>query len=181
MKIYTGAGDSGESAILGGIKLPKYSLIFHILGDIDELNSYLGLCISFIKNDSCKDIINILKYIQKTLFKTGLEIQKVETGTRSNMGNLFTSDIKMMEKLLDQYSTNVEIKGFILPGGSIQSCLLHIARTICRRIERNIVKYVIDKKIKDTEIIAFFNRLSDLLYILAIVMNRRLGFKEEVV
>jgi len=177
MKIYTRSGDNGYSSIRGGTKLPKYSMIFELLGDLDELNSILGLSIAYIRDD---DIREVLRGIQKKIFDVGIEIQKIETKQLIDKEIISEGDIRYLEESIDSYVGDIEIKEFILPGGSTASCYLHLARAVCRRAERKLVKYLENKNVK-SNLVPYLNRLSDLLYALAIYINLKCQVKEKKV
>jgi len=167
MKLYTRRGDNGYSDIRGGLRLPKYSEIFNLLGDLDELNCFLGVSISLLKDSNIK---SILRDLQSKLFTVGSILQRIEVGLYSMDIDFKEDDIKRLEEIIDKYMSEVEIREFILPGNLLSSSLLHVARAICRRLERKVVKYLFRKNVK-SNILPFLNRLSDLLYALAVYIE----------
>ena len=179
MKIYTKTGDNGETSLIGGERVPKYHLRVEAYGSLDELNSYIGLIICHIKN---QQINQILKLIQYNLFKIETLIA---VGTQIGSNTEFDSekylmteqDVTILEEEIDKMNTILpELKNFILPSGNIAMCYCHVARTVCRRAERIIIKLDFSDKISDRIMIKYINRLSDYLFTLA----RYLGHIEEI-
>ncbi len=180
MPIYTRMGDKGYSSILHGIRLPKDHLLFEVIGSIDELNSYIGIVRSKLKYH---DINEILKYIQNRLTDLNVEIQAryVDKLDRYHEYILKKTDVTKLEEYIDMYARELpELNRLILFSGSIPGTEMFYARAICRRVERNIVKLFkkVDK-FKDSDIIPFINRLSDLFFILGRYLNYKEGAKEE--
>ena len=170
MKVYTKKGDEGLTDILGG-RVSKNSLRIDVIGSIDEVNSFIGLAASTL-DESCSDIMDVLHEVQHDLFDAGADI-----------ANNLNSDFKItsettskLEKYIDSFDEELEpIKFFILPGGTETSAHLHVARSVCRRAEREIVDYTIAEASRYSEIRRYCNRLSDLLFTLARVVNARKG------
>lgn len=162
MKIYTGSGDKGFTSLIGGKRIEKDNIKVEAYGTIDELNSYIGLCTHYVKNDEDRDI---LKKLQRKLFNVGGELSSSNYTRYKNITK--QEDVDELEKLIDYYTNKVEkINEFIVPGTSICSANLHIARTICRRAERNIIRLSKEEEVNPI-LIKYINRLSDFLYILA--------------
>lgn len=169
MKIYTKKGDKGETAIFYGLNINKHSLRVECLGSLDELNASLGFSLSIIQN---KEIILILKNVQNTLFHIGAELAKIQKSENINT--------KFLEDTIDNYQNKLpELKNFIIPSGSQSSCSLHVARTICRRAERNISELYQTEDVPESTL-SYLNRLSDLLFILARCINHEQEIKEEI-
>ena len=142
MKIYTKSGDKGTTSLIGGNRIEKDSIRVEAYGTIDELNSYIGLCYHYLKNED-RDALRKIQTI------------------------LTSEDVEELENLVDYYTSKVEkINEFIIPGTSLCSANLHIARTICRRAERRITTLSKQDEI-NPELLKYINRLSDFLYILA--------------
>jgi cob(I)alamin adenosyltransferase len=171
MKIYTKTGDKGETGLFGGERVSKHSTRLDAYGTIDELNSFIGLAITEIKNNEIK---NILIALQNKLFVVGSDLATPETNKNKKLNIVRTPDlfIEETEKEIDRFDSQLdELKNFILPGGSKGASLLHICRTIARRAEREIVA------LKNTEdignnIVIFLNRLSDLFFVLSRFENK---------
>lgn len=162
MKIYTRKGDKGTTSLIGGNIIEKDSIRVESYGTIDELNSYIGLCTHYVKDDEDKQI---LRKLQRKLFDVGAELSSPNYNRCKNITK--QEDVDELEKLIDDYTNKIEkINEFIIPGTSICSANLHIARTICRRAERNIIRLSREEDINPV-LIKYINRLSDFLYILA--------------
>jgi cob(I)alamin adenosyltransferase len=171
MKIYTKTGDKGETGLFGGERVSKDSLRISAYGTVDELNSFIGLTVTKIKNEDLK--LKLIK-IQNYLFTVGADLATPENDKtkKLNLQRTASSYYEELEKMIDEYDGQLdELKNFILPGGSEGAALLHICRTICRRAEREIV--ALKKSVTISEnILIFFNRLSDLLFVLSRFENK---------
>ena len=177
VKIYTKRGDSGETSLIFGTKVSKDHPRIKACGSIDELNATFGTAISFNKEPR---IVKILESIQNELFNIGAEIasqQKLRKNTKEYY-QLNKSKIDGLEIKIDQYDDKLPpLKTFILPSGTNAAALLHLARTVCRRAEREVVTLSKNEQV-NPNILAYLNRLSDLLFVLARYTNRRSGRKE---
>ncbi|MCS7141638.1 MAG: cob(I)yrinic acid a,c-diamide adenosyltransferase [Candidatus Nitrosocaldus sp.] len=175
-RIYTRGGDKGYTSLLGGRRVSKASLRVDAYGSIDELNSAIGLCISFIDEE---DVRAVLEGIQGDLFIAGAEL--ADPSMDKATPRIGKEMIRRLEEVIDRYEEEVgSISYFILPGGSREASLLHLARAIARRAERVIVALRDEGEGEDSgnvsdDLIAYMNRLSSLLFVLARVMNRRKG------
>ena len=168
MKLYTGNGDGGFTTLASGMKISKADERFEVLGCIDELVSFLGSCRAIV---ACPTLTKKLEDLQKTLFTVGSAItfpQKREYLPTER-------DIKYIEEQIDKTENSFDReKAFILPGKCELSSRLDLARSVCRRLEREII--TLDRKFGvDGSIKRYINRLSDYLYILA----RRIDFDFE--
>ncbi|GMR25757.1 MAG: cob(I)yrinic acid a,c-diamide adenosyltransferase [Ignavibacteria bacterium] len=166
MKIYTKTGDKGETGLFGGERVSKDSIRIQAYGTIDELNSFIGLAVTEVADDTVKEI---LQNIQNRLFTIGADLSTPDSEKNKKL-NIFRTPEEFyldIEKAIDHYESKLdELKNFILPGGSKGAALLHICRTITRRAEREVV--VLNKTVKiGDNIIIFLNRLSDLFFVLA--------------
>ncbi|MCK5668944.1 MAG: cob(I)yrinic acid a,c-diamide adenosyltransferase [Gammaproteobacteria bacterium] len=168
-KIYTKTGDSGSTGLADGSRADKDSLHISVIGDVDELNSLLGLLIAI---DIDEKIKGYLLDIQHVLFDLGgeLAIPDSETLTEAN--------VEYIEKIIDEYNASLPpLKEFILPGGSVPAAVCHTSRAVCRRAERQLVS--LSKEISVNEdSLKFLNRLSDLLFVFARTMARSEGGEE---
>lgn len=177
MKIYTKFGDTGETALYGGTRISKDTLQIEAIGTVDELNAYIGYANALIEES---DLSEILERVQNHLFSLGADLATPETHTKSSEIRI-TGDFTLeMESLIDTLSEELPpLTNFILPGGSNAGGLLHLARTVCRRSERCIVR--LSKEIDiNPEIIICLNRLSDLLFVVARVVNNRSNTSEPI-
>ncbi|MDZ7614670.1 MAG: cob(I)yrinic acid a,c-diamide adenosyltransferase [Flavobacteriaceae bacterium] len=171
MKIYTKTGDSGESSLFGGERVKKFNIRLDAYGTIDELNSFIGLVRS---QDIPATLQNNLVLIQNDLFTIGAMLatpQNKETlksgKDRLGIEKIGQKNIEQLEHWIDEMNENLPaMTHFILPGGNSVVSFCHIARTVCRRAERIIV-YLHQNEPVNLEIIAYVNRLSDYLFVLA--------------
>ena len=163
MKIYTKTGDSGETSLLGGSRVSKSHNRIHTYGTVDELNSYLGLVGDQPIN---KERYQHIKEIQNCLFVIGSALA-VEPGTEIKIPQLKESDTTFLENLIDEMDKDLPpMKNFVLPGGHISVSTVHVARAVCRRAERWVIKLDSEEKV-DAQIIKYLNRLSDYLFVLS--------------
>ena len=171
MKIYTKKGDAGETGLIGGLRLPKDDPVFAVLGDLDELNAAIGVCLVHARHAEGEVI---LQRLQGVLFALGAELASPEERWQARDLEPLTVD---MEDWID-HQTKVlpELKNFILPGGTLLAAHLHAARAVCRRAERSLVALA---KVRDVrpEVLAALNRTSDWLFVAARCANHeaRLG------
>ena len=173
MKIYTKTGDKGDTGLIDGSRISKSDLRIIAYGEVDEANSHIGLIISSIeKNLIFDDVRKILLNVQQDLFVLGAELANPNTLKDDNM-LVKREMISTIEKYIDNFESELApITYFILPGGSIESSLLHICRTVVRRAETSAVALAKGQKINQ-EILTYLNRISDLFFVLARVTNKR--------
>ncbi|MBT8379271.1 MAG: cob(I)yrinic acid a,c-diamide adenosyltransferase [Ignavibacteria bacterium] len=177
MKIYTKTGDKGETGLFGGERVSKNSPRLNAYGTIDELNAYIGLAVTEIKDEKVKE--DLLK-IQNHLFTVGTDLATPdnEKTIKLKVDRTPSPFYENIENLIDSYEAKLdELKNFILPGGSKSSAMLHVCRTICRRAEREVVALNSEVKIENN-ILIFLNRLSDLLFVLSRFENRVSNFPD---
>lgn len=171
MKIYTKKGDEGETGLGSGERLRKSSINIEAYGTIDELNSWLGLCILELPDaESKKELLRVQNSLHKIMAELSRPLKEFEGISEDDIGDLELS-IDFMESKLPALAK------FILPGGSRASSCLHVARTICRRAERRVVELA-EKEIVEKRTIKYLNRLSDYLFVLARKINHDLGTSE---
>ncbi len=166
MKIYTKTGDKGKTSLFGGRRVWKDDLRISAYGTVDELNAVLGVAISELMN---KELIEVIESIQNDLFTVGSDLASPLDKENKNfvIPRVDAKFIKQLEVLIDKYDSQLpELKNFILPGGLKGSAILHHARTVCRRAEREVVALAKVDGINH-EIEVYLNRLSDLLFVLA--------------
>jgi cob(I)alamin adenosyltransferase len=177
MKIYTRGGDKGETGLFGGERVSKDSLRIEAYGTIDELNSFIGLTLTEVKDAEIK---KLLEEIQNVLFTAGSDLAAPdnEANKKHNIPRITEVHYQEIEKEIDRFDSELEeIRNFILPGGSKSAALLHICRTICRRAERRVVSLNNTVNIGN-DIIIFLNRLSDLFFVLARCENKAAGIPD---
>lgn len=177
MKIYTKTGDKGETGLYGGKRVRKDNLRVVAYGDIDETNAAIGIVRSYIGEGSSgsREILNfidsVLETVQNKLFGVGATL----AGADDQIYSVKDSDLDYLEKCIDFMDEQVQpIKAFILPYGTDLSARLHLARTVARRAERNVVALSAVEPV-DSNIIAYANRLSDFLFTLARYANKSQG------
>ena len=170
-KLYTRTGDLGQTALFGGGRVPKDHLRVEAYGGVDELNSALGVAVSFLRQ---RRIIAALQSVQNELFNVGSELAS-ESGPRAEKGRLFLDPerkVAELERLIDEYDAKVPpLRTFILPSGSQAGALLHLARGVCRRAERAVVRLSREEEV-NPHVLTYLNRLSDLLFVLARYVNK---------
>jgi cob(I)alamin adenosyltransferase len=173
LKIYTKTGDKGDTGLIDGSRISKSDLRIIAYGEVDEANSHIGLIISSIeKNSIFDDVRKILLNVQQDLFVLGAELANPNTLKDDNM-LVKREMITTIEKYIDNFESELApITYFILPGGSIESSLLHICRTVVRRAETSAVALAKGQRINQ-EILTYLNRISDLFFVLARVTNKR--------
>jgi len=172
MKIYTRTGDDGTTSLYGGKRLPKHHPRIEACGTIDELVSWIGLLRSYRENEKRKEF---LVYVQTQLMAcaSALALGKNNPAGEtvlpdSDCVKKLENEIDMMEKLLQPADY------FIVPGGNVIVSNCHIARCVCRRAERRVLKLNEMEKIPEP-VTAFLNRLSDYLFVLAEILSLELG------
>ena len=174
-RIYTRTGDKGETGLVGGARISKDSLRVEAYGNVDELNSVLGMARRSIDD---KELDNLLAEIQNDLFVVGSDLASSEDARQRGIPRISNEKIVAMEKTIDKFEAELSpLKAFILPGGGISGSLLHNARTVCRRAERSIVALGKAEPINQ-QMVPYMNRLSDLLFVMARVANHREGKAE---
>ena len=175
MKIYTKTGDKGKTSLYGGKRTTKDSLRIEAYGTIDELNSALGITRA-LRPDI--ELDEILKKLQNDLFVLGADMATPLGAKSQNVPRIGERQITALERTIDSFDSRLQpLSSFVLPGGSQIASQLHLARTICRRAERLVVKLSRKEKIGPRCII-FLNRLSDLLFVLARFANHIDGTQE---
>ena len=152
--------------MIGGTKVYKSHLRIESYGTVDELNSFVGLCLDHLRSHN---IANVLAEIQDRLFTIGSALAcDPEKETRLKIPDLHETDVELLEKEIDKMNKVLPVmKSFILPGGHVTVSALHVARTVCRRAERCCVKMQKKKIEVESHIIKYLNRLSDYLFVLA--------------
>lgn len=177
MKIYTKGGDQGETGLFGGERVSKDSLRIEAYGTVDELNSFIGLTLTEIKDEEVKILLNKIQHILFTL-GSDLASPENEKNKKHNIPRIQKSEYEFIEKEIDKYDSQLEeLRNFILPGGCKNAAMLHICRTICRRAERRVVSLNSAVNL-NSDIIIFLNRLSDLFFVLARYENRVSGIED---
>jgi cob(I)alamin adenosyltransferase len=182
-KVYTRVGDKGETALVGGKRVPKDSPRIDAYGTIDELNSIVGLARVFNEEnldagEAHQFLDGVLCQIQDELFDLGSELATPPEFFQEGMYRVGEKEIERIEKLIDQCQKDLEpLKSFILPGGGRVGAYLHQCRTVCRRAEREILRLSRAEEINH-DVIKYMNRLSDLFFVLSRWISKQTGEQE---
>ena len=178
LKIYTKAGDDGQTALFGGGRVEKDHPRVEAYGDVDELNAFLGMARAV---EMMPRIDEVLVPIQRDLFSIGALLATPDHDKMREQllkARIDSDRIAELERAIDECERELEpLRSFILPGGTPKSAALHVARTVCRRAERRIVALHRADPLPELVVI-YMNRRSDLLFMLASVANRRAGAGE---
>ena len=177
MKIYTKTGDKGQTSLVSGKRVDKFHLRIESYGTVDELNSYVGLLRDQEVNEVRKDT---LKEIQDRLFTIGSLLASEPDNQKKKVPDLLDTDVEFLEKEIDKMDeVLLAMRFFILPGGHPSISFGHVARTVCRRSERLVLKLSQQEEIVAGELIArYLNRLSDYLFVLCRKMHQELNIDE---
>jgi cob(I)alamin adenosyltransferase len=175
MKIYTKTGDKGKTSLLGGSRVSKAHIRIDAYGNVDELNSWIGL----LRDQSAnKDRHLLLIEIQDRLFTIGSHLADEGGERKFSIPEIQYSDVERLEHAIDDMNNVLpEMKNFILPGGHQVVSYTHIARTVCRRAERGVVALDDLEPVKDV-IVIYLNRLSDYLFMLSRMLSHELDASE---
>jgi cob(I)alamin adenosyltransferase len=178
MKIYTRTGDEGDTALFGGGRVPKHHPRVVAYGDVDELNSVLGL----VRATPPAELFDpLFESIQRDLFSIGGQLATPDPASVSKAlakASLSEGRVDEFERLIDQAETELApLRAFVLPAGTPKAATLHLARTVCRRAERSVVHLAHESQVPRLFIV-YLNRLSDLLFTLARVANHRAGLSD---
>ncbi|MCX6550161.1 MAG: cob(I)yrinic acid a,c-diamide adenosyltransferase [Acidobacteria bacterium] len=174
MKIYTRTGDGGATTLFDGTRIAKSDPRVDAYGEVDEANAVIGL----VRSEGLdREIDDLLGQVQRDLFALGSRLADPaeRIADRVTKIALGPEDVTRLEQAIDRFEEELEpLRRFILPGGTRAAAALHLARTVCRRAERRMVALAV----LEVEFLAYMNRLSDLLFVLARVVNHRAGVAE---
>ena len=169
-RIYTRTGDKGETGLVGGARVSKDSLRVDAYGNVDELNSVLGVVRAFLSD---KELDELLAELQIDLFVVGADLASTAEARKRSVPRISRERIIEMERTIDRFEAELSpLRAFILPGGCVAGALLHNARAVARRTERRIVTLSRAEPLNE-QLVPYMNRLSALLFIMARVANRR--------
>ena len=179
MKIYTRTGDAGDTGLFGGGRVGKDHPRVEAYGDVDELNACIGLARSI---EMMPRIDEVLVPIQRDLFAIGALLatpDREKMRQQLDKARIDAARITQLEHAIDDAEAELEpLKSFIIPGGTPKAAALHVARTVCRRAERRVV-HLAGEGVELPELVTIYlNRLSDLLFTLARLANKRAGAGE---
>jgi cob(I)alamin adenosyltransferase len=170
VSITTKTGDKGLTVLFTGDRVVKFSPIMEANGTIDELDSFIGEAKHYVPGE----MVEILEKIQVQLYDLMAEL--ASKGKYSKVGE---EDVKWLERLIHKYEEEVQLKAFVLPGSTIASAKLDVCRAIARRAERRVARLVLDYGFGQNALV-YLNRLSDLLFVMARVIEKREGKLREV-
>jgi cob(I)alamin adenosyltransferase len=182
-KVYTRTGDNGETALVGGKRVPKDSARIEAYGTIDELNSIVGLARAFneeklSEGEAHRFLDLVLRQIQDELFDRGSELATPPDFFQEGMYRVGEREVKKIEQLIDECQKSLEpLKSFILPGGGKLGAYLHQCRTVCRRAEREILRLSRVEELSEWPV-KYVNRLSDLFFVLSRWISKQTGEEE---
>jgi len=164
-RIYTKSGDNGKTSLVGGKRVPKTDFRLESYGTVDELNSFIGLLMTDIKDEEDS---KFLQFVQHQLFTIGSHLATDQENTELRIESKVTEEnINRIEQEIDRIDSLVPpMTGFVLPGGCRSAALAHVCRTICRRAERRIHIVASEAKVEE-KVFVFVNRLSDYFFVLA--------------
>jgi len=173
MKIYTKTGDLGETGLADGTRVRKSSSRIQSYGEIDEINSNIGMLISLISsNPVLTDLTEGLIKIQHQLFTLGSDLANPQPKL-NNYPRITEREVTYLENCIDKFDKDLEpLRAFILPGGTIEASQCHVIRTVIRRCEIKLVDLYLNNEVSKYCYV-YINRLSDLFFVLARVCNRR--------
>jgi len=182
-RIYTRRGDRGETDLVGGARVPKDGPRIAAYGTVDELNAALGVARAVNagegkRSPAARELEVVLKRLQNELFDLGGELATPAAEFQPGMFRVGAAEVKALEDVMDRCQKDLEpLRSFVLPGGGRVSALLHVARTVCRRAERDVLRLMRVEDIGEWPL-AYLNRLSDLLFVLSRWIGHHLGEQE---
>lgn len=175
MKIYTKTGDKGTTSLIGGARVSKSHIRIESYGTVDELNSWIGLLRDLPVNAARRPL---LKEVQDRLFTIGSHLASDPEGSYKVLPDLTDNDIQLLELAMDALDQDLpELRHFVLPGGHMAVSQAHIARTVCRRAERAVIRLSEENPVEEL-IIKYLNRLSDYLFVLSRKMAQEIHAEE---
>lgn len=182
-RIYTRLGDSGQTALAGGQRVPKDSPRLEAYGAVDELNSFTGLagmsCAELqARNPRLAELAAILKRVQHELFNLGSILATLPEDVHPKQARITEAEVEQLEREIDAMNEELPaLRSFVLPGGTRLNAELHVTRTICRRVERLLVSLSRAETIPP-ETVRYLNRLSDAMFVWSRWVNHTLGIPE---
>jgi cob(I)alamin adenosyltransferase len=181
VKIYTRTGDSGDTGLFDGTRVPKSDARVATYGEVDELNAWLGFARALVRDGA---LVPMIERVQRDLFAVGARLADPSHRIADRVAKaaaVSTEDVARLEQWIDEIEAGLPpLRHFILPGGSDAGAALHVARTVCRRAERAMVALAqtIGPDAFEPELLTYVNRLSDLLFVMARRANAGAGAQE---
>ncbi len=181
-KVYTRTGDKGTTSVAGGIKIKKNAARINAIGSVDELNSVLGWCAQLLKQDQkFQNLFQRVQRLQNELFNLGAQLAVLPEHRRDNTPVVTEQDIKALEQSIDEMNDSLPmLQSFILPGGGELGSRFHMARSVCRRVERELLTLLESDKAAEPVTLAYLNRLSDWLFVAARYVAQLQGESESL-
>jgi len=179
-RIYTKRGDSGETSLAGGQRVPKDALRIEAYGTVDELNSFVGLACVTCEEQSghVLRLAGILRRVQHELFNLGSILSTLPADVHPKQARVTEAEVLQLEREIDEMNDELPaLRSFVLPGGTRLNAELHVGRTICRRAERLLVALAREEEIPP-EAVRYLNRLSDALFVWSRWVNHAMGLPE---
>jgi cob(I)alamin adenosyltransferase len=182
-RVYTRRGDRGETDLVGGARVPKHHARIEAYGTVDELNAALGVVRAFNQAEGrrhrvARELDAVLRRLQSELFDLGAELATPPASFVQGMFRIGEANVAALETIMDRCQRDLApLRSFVLPGGGRTSALLHVARTVCRRAERDVVRLMRTEDVGDGPL-RYLNRLSDLLFVLSRWVGHHLGEQE---
>jgi cob(I)alamin adenosyltransferase len=182
-RIYTKRGDTGETSLAGGQRVPKDALRIEAYGAVDELNAFVGLACVTCEEQApgairLAELFGILRRVQHELFNLGSILSTLPQDVHPKQARITEADITQLEREIDAMNSELPaLRSFVLPGGTRLNAELHAARTICRRAERLLVALA-RKEETPPEAVRYLNRLSDALFVWSRWVNHQMGLAE---
>ena len=177
-KVTTHTGDDGTTALGSGARVPKSDLRIEVFGAVDELNAQIGVVLA---SNLAVELAGPLKQVQNDLFHLGADLSVPDPAKPQRPGpTVAERHVAHLDNLSAQFNARLApLQNFVLPGGHVAAAHLHVARTICRRAERQAVALATREPI-GPHIVPYLNRLSDLLFIMSRVQNKLAGIPEPI-
>ena len=182
-RVYTRRGDHGETDLVGGTRVPKDHARIDAYGTVDELNAALGVVRAFNADERGNEAVRreldaVLRKLQSELFDLGAELATPPASFVQGMFRVGDAEVDALEAVMDRCQGDLQpLKSFILPGGGTTSALLHVARTVCRRAERDVLRLMRIEAVGPGPL-RYLNRLSDLLFVLSRWVGHHQGERE---
>lgn len=177
-KIYTRTGDDGTTGLVGGTRIKKNAIRVAAYGDIDELNSHLGLCVTLCAEGAFQTLRDKLTMIQNELFDIGSELACPAGTAYPSIPSTTSPQVDRLEGWIDELNATLPaLQSFVLPGGTLLNAHFHIARAVCRRGERSVLELHESEPINE-HTRHYLNRLSDLLFVMSRAAASLAGSKE---
>jgi len=182
MKLYTRTGDNGSTGLYGADRVSKAHVRVEAYGTVDELNSVVGLARAHNTRSHAPDaaLDTDLEYLQNALFDLGADLAtRQESAYAKNLSRIDAQDTAFLEAVIDRYQEGAPpFTGFVHPGGTPTAAALHVARTVARRAEREVIRLAHEEEI-NPHVQVYLNRVSDLLFVMARAANQSAGLSEQ--